>query len=89
MRVPIVLDADAVAASRSSAVGSGGSGIDAALRTAIVHLCVWSGGTASFSAGVSSVAVDPMRIGRDTAMPWSADRSDVRACAWTWLGCAG
>lgn len=44
-------------------VDSEGRGCEAALRTETVHLCVWSGGAESFSAGVSGVDVDPYRIG--------------------------
>ena len=47
----------------------GARGALAALRTAIVQRCVWSGGAHSFSAGVRGVDVDPIRIGREIASP--------------------
>lgn len=59
-----------------------GSGRDAALRTATVHLWVWSGGAASFSAGVRGVDVDPYRIGLWMANPLTLLFDMMTGCYW-------
>lgn len=67
-RVPIVL-VSFNSPCAPGCVGMGARGALAALRTAIVQRCVWSGGAHSFSAGVRGVDVDPIRIGREIASP--------------------
>ena len=63
-----------------------GNGCDAALRTATVHLCVWSGGADNFSAAVSGVDVDPMRMGRWTATPCKTNESRIDTVSWAAIG---